>query len=88
MILIENLEVHPSASEAEVPTDALMEGELTEEQSMSPLHQEELGGWDSPVNFPRGLTLRIVEETGEELMTSVLDKQPLLRVVVSGQCCI
>jgi len=46
MVPISDLEVHPCASEAKVPTDALMEeeesvGSSTEERSMSPLHQEE-----------------------------------------------
>jgi len=46
MIPVSDLEVHPSASKAKVPTDVPMEeeengGSLTEERSMSPLHQEE-----------------------------------------------
>ena len=80
MILISDLEVHPSASEAEVPTDAPMEeeekeGSLTEERSMSPLHQEEE-------------VLPIVSREEFNLMTHVLDNQPILGSSVSGQHCI
>ena len=47
MIPILDLEIHPSASEAEVPTDVPMKGEeskgsSTEERSISLLHQEEV----------------------------------------------
>lgn len=64
---------------------------------MSPLHQEgeempifrqeELGGWEGLTDLPR-IMEETVEEERTELMTSVLDKQPLLRVAVSGQHCI
>jgi len=109
MIPIRDLEVHPLVSDMEVPMDALMEGELTEERLMSLLHQEveetlefyqvgglsheeyhrreALGGWEGPIDLLR-IMEEMVEEEREELMTSVLDEQPLLRVAVSGQCCI
>jgi len=45
MVPVSDLEIHPDASAAEVPTDAPMEGDSsstsTEERSMSPLHREE-----------------------------------------------
>jgi len=80
MIPILDLEIDPPASEAEVPTDALMEeeetvGSSTEERSMSPLHQEEEV---SP----------IVSREEFDLMTRVLDDQPILGSSVSGQHCI
>jgi len=80
MILVSDLEIDPPASEAEVPTDVLMEGEesvglLTEERSMSPLHQEEE-------------VLPIVSREEFDLMTHVLDDQPILGSSVSGQRCI
>jgi len=97
MIPVEDLEVHPLASDMEVLTDAPMEGESTEEWLMSPLHQEvektpvfhqmgALGGWEGPVD-PKIVEER-AEEVKEDLMTSVLQEQPLLRVAVSGQRCI
>jgi len=101
MVPISNLEIHPDASSAEVPTDAPMEGESTssEDRSMSPLHVEEehkirvvrmgeiredlLGGWEGSRDLPR-----IVESEAEDLMTNVLDEQPILASTVSGPCCI
>jgi len=101
MVPISDLEVHPDASSAEVPTDAPMEGEstLSEERSMSPLHVEEehkirvvrmgeiredpLGGWEGSRDLPR-----IVESEAEDLMTSVLEEQPILASAVSGPRCI
>jgi len=101
MVPISDLEVHPDASSAEVLTDAPMEGELTssEERSMSPLHVEEehkirvvwmgeiredpLGGWEGSRDLPR-----IVESKAEDLMTSVLEEQPILASAVSGPRCI
>jgi len=78
MILISDLKIHPSASEAEVLTDVLMEGEegtSTEGRSMSPLHQEEEGP-------------PIVSREELDLMTRILDNQPILGNAVSGQLCI
>jgi len=80
MILVSDLEVDPPASEAEVPTDAPMEeeesvGSSTEERLMSPLHQEEE-------------VLPIVSREEFDLMTHVLDNQPILGSSVSGQHCI
>jgi len=65
-----------------VPTDAPMEeeeegssGSSAEERSMSPLHQEEE-------------VLPIVTQEEFDLMTRVLDEQPILGSSVSGQRCI
>jgi len=51
------------------------EGSLPNEWSMSPLHQEEEA-------------LLIISYEEFDLMTRVLDDQPILGNVVSGQCCI
>ena len=105
MVPVSDLEIHPDASSAEVPTDAPMEGESTssEERSMSPLHLEEereeehklrvvwmgeiredpLGGWEGSRDLPK-----IVESEAEDLMSSVLDEQPILPSAVSGPRCI
>jgi len=101
MVPVSDLEVHPDASSAKVPTDAPMEGDSTssEERSMSPLHVEEehkirvvrmgeiredpLGGWEGSCDLPR-----IVESEVEDLMTSVLEEQPILTSAVSGPRCI
>jgi len=82
------------------PTNAPMEGEstLSEERSMSPLHLEEehkirivwmgeiredsLGGWEGSCDLPR-----IMESEVEDLMTSVLEEQPILGSAVSGPRC-
>ena len=105
MVPVSDLEVHPSASSPEVPTDVPMEGGSTsmEERSMSPLHQEEehkirivemgeirevqgepLGGWEGSRDLPR----IVEEEAVGDLMTSVLEDQPILGNAVSGsRCC-
>ena len=75
LIPILDLEVHSFASKAEVPSDAPMEGEQgtsTEDQSMSPLHQREEGP-------------PIVTREELDLMTRVLDEQPILGNTMSGQ---
>jgi len=103
MVPVSDLEVHVDASEPEVPSDTPMEGGSTsaEERSMSPLHIEEehkirivrmgtvrevrgeqLGGWEGSRDF-----LRIEEETVGDLMSSVLDEQPILPSAVSGARC-
>ena len=63
-----------------MPSDVMMEseeikGSSAEEQLMSPLHQEEEGP-------------PIVSQEELDLMSQVLDKQPILGPSVSGQHCI
>jgi len=103
MVPVSDLEVHVDASEPEIPSDTPMERGSTsaEERSMSPLHIEEehkirmvrmgmvrevqgelLGGWEGSRDF-----LRIEEETVGDLMSSVLEEQPMLPSAVSGARC-
>jgi len=85
------------------PMEGDLSSTLTEDRSMSPLHLEEgreeehklrivrmgeirddpLGGWEGSRDLPR-----IVESEAEDLMTSVLDEQPILPSAVSGPRCI
>ena len=76
MVPVGDLEISQDASEAEVPTDALMEGGSSEDLLMSPLHQEEEE------------VLPIVGREEFDLMMRVLDDQPILGSSVSGQRCI
>jgi len=101
MVPVSDLEIHPDASSAEVPSDAPMEESLTstEERSMSPLHVEEehkirvvrMGEIrEDPLGGWEGSRdlPRIVESEAEDLMTSVLDEQPTLASAVSGPRCV
>ena len=81
IVPVGELEIIPDASGPEVPSDAVLEedeessGSSTEERSMSPLHQEEEGP-------------AIISREEMELMSRVLDEQPILGNAVSGQRCI
>ena len=81
IVPVGELEIIPDASGPEVPSDAILEedegssGSSTEERLMSPLHQEEEGP-------------AIISREEMELMSRVLDEQPILGNAVSGQRCI
>jgi len=81
IIPVGELEVIPDASGPEIPSDAALEeeeeseGSSAENRSMSPLHQEEEGP-------------AIISHEEMELMSRVLDEQPILGNAVSGQRCI
>jgi len=81
VIPVGELEIIPDASGPEVASDTILEedeesgGSSTENRSMSPLHQEEEGP-------------AIISREEMELMSRVLDEQPILGNAVSGQHCI
>jgi len=79
VVPVGELEIIPDASGPEVPCDVPMEreseGSLAEEFSMSPLHLEEEGP-------------AIISREEMDLMSRILDEQPILGSSMSGQCCI